>query len=51
MMAMVQENGPFILTPGSHKLELNDNAWNKKANLLYLEGPAGVGYSQSANTN
>lgn len=46
-MAMLQENGPLLITPGTERAVLNPNAWNKRAGLLYLEAPAGVGYSES----
>eukprot|EP00049_Salpingoeca_infusionum_P017783 m.354340 g.354340 ORF g.354340 m.354340 type:complete len:461 (+) comp16985_c0_seq1:211-1593(+) len=44
------EHGPYhivepIEDPNNPELYLNDNRWNKKANMLYLEAPAGVGYS------
>jgi serine carboxypeptidase-like clade II len=39
---MVLENGPFVLQKNKLSMQLNDNAWNKKANLLYIESPGGV---------
>ncbi|CAI0416320.1 unnamed protein product [Linum tenue] len=47
-----QEIGPFLVKKG-HQIELNHYAWNKgnsSANLLFLEAPAGVGFSYSNNT-
>ncbi|XP_027351106.1 serine carboxypeptidase-like 45 [Abrus precatorius] len=42
------EHGPF--KPGdSNVLVKNDYSWNKEANMLYLESPAGVGFSYSGN--
>ncbi|CAL1374422.1 unnamed protein product [Linum trigynum] len=44
------EHGPFK-TNGSEALLKNDYSWNKEANMLYLESPAGVGFSYSGNTS
>ncbi|KAK2981083.1 hypothetical protein RJ640_012038 [Escallonia rubra] len=41
------EHGPF--KPSGNVLVKNEYSWNKEANMLYLESPAGVGYSYSAN--
>ncbi|XP_052172374.1 serine carboxypeptidase-like 45 [Diospyros lotus] len=41
------EHGPF--KPAGDILVKNDYSWNKAANMLYLESPAGVGFSYSAN--
>nr|XP_043612159.1 serine carboxypeptidase-like 45 [Erigeron canadensis] len=38
------EHGPFKPS-GSSVLLKNDYSWNKEANMLYLESPAGVGFS------
>ena len=44
---MIQENGPFIILPGTERPVINERAWNKRAGLVYFEAPAGVGYSES----
>jgi carboxypeptidase C (cathepsin A) len=36
LLALFHENGPFIFATGKTYFELNDDAWNKKANVLYL---------------
>uniref|UniRef100_A0A8D0H220 Carboxypeptidase n=1 Tax=Sphenodon punctatus TaxID=8508 RepID=A0A8D0H220_SPHPU len=41
------EHGPFTIQPDGKSLAYNVYAWNKLANMVYLESPAGVGYSYS----
>ncbi|OAY43329.1 serine carboxypeptidase-like 45 isoform X2 [Manihot esculenta] len=41
------EHGPF--KPSGDILLKNDYSWNKEANMLYLESPAGVGFSYTVN--
>ncbi|KAM7424046.1 hypothetical protein PAMA_000417 [Pampus argenteus] len=43
----LSENGPFHVNDNGATLYENNFSWNKIANLLYLESPAGVGYSYS----
>eukprot|EP00257_Ricinus_communis_P017206 XP_015575597.1 serine carboxypeptidase-like 45 [Ricinus communis] len=44
------EHGPFRPSSGE-SLVINEYSWNKEANMLYLETPAGVGFSYSVNTS
>ncbi|CAH8619892.1 unnamed protein product [Heterobilharzia americana] len=45
---LMSENGPFTLVEGPKLIE-NPYSWNKFANVLYLEAPAGVGFSYTVN--
>ncbi|KAL2334301.1 hypothetical protein Fmac_015514 [Flemingia macrophylla] len=46
-----EEIGPFRISPDGNSLYLNPYAWNNLANLLFLESPAGVGFSYSNRTS
>nr|XP_043633179.1 serine carboxypeptidase-like 34 [Erigeron canadensis] len=43
----LEELGPFVAVKGKTELRFNNKAWNKAANLLFLESPVGVGFSYS----
>ena len=45
MLGFLQEHGPYKMEDGETKFQKNDWSWNKEANMLYIESPAGVGYS------
>ncbi|KAJ7531099.1 hypothetical protein O6H91_14G032200 [Diphasiastrum complanatum] len=46
----MEEIGAFHIKDNGRKLYLNSHSWNKVANILYLESPAGVGFSYSNST-
>ena len=45
VLGFAQEHGPFVMEDGTTTFVENDYSWNKEANMLYIESPAGVGYS------
>ena len=45
MLAFMQENGPLVLEDGDTEPVRNPFPWTANASVLYLESPAGVGFS------
>jgi len=45
----MQEHGPFKIDDGQTEVEVNEYSWNKNASVIYLESPAGVGFSTVSN--
>ncbi|XP_044949633.1 serine carboxypeptidase 1-like [Hordeum vulgare subsp. vulgare] len=45
------ELGPFRVNSDNRTLRANEHAWNNVANVLFLESPAGVGFSYSNTTS
>ena len=49
MEGAFMENGPFVFSETNNSMYANPNSWNRIANMLYIEAPAGVGYSVLGN--
>jgi carboxypeptidase C (cathepsin A) len=51
MLGFLQEHGPYALEDGATNFTKNDYSWNKEATMIYIEAPAGVGYSLCGDAN
>lgn len=51
LIGMSYENGPFKFKENSTDKVENPYSWNRKANLLYIESPGGVGFSIGNTVN
>jgi len=45
MLGFMSENGPWVINDNSTVIERNPHPWTAKANMLWIESPAGVGFS------
>lgn len=45
LLGFMQEHGPCVIDDGETQLKTNPFPWNVRANVLYIESPAGVGFS------
>ncbi len=48
-LAIFYENGPMRLDGG--KPVKNEDSWNNKANLLFIDQPIGTGYSKGDSSD
>jgi carboxypeptidase C (cathepsin A) len=48
MLGFMQENGPYVIDDGETEIKKNPFPWNTRANVMWLESPAGVGFSTAA---
>ena len=51
MLGLFSEHGPYIFDDGETVIKPNPWPWNQRANMLYMESPAGVGYSIANTTD
>ena len=45
MMGLLSEHGPYIMNESNTAFIKNEYSWNLETNMLYIEQPAGVGFS------
>jgi carboxypeptidase C (cathepsin A) len=50
MIGLLQEHGPCRINNDSSTVSLNKFSWNNQANMIYIDQPAGVGFSQGDTT-
>ncbi|KAI1696531.1 serine carboxypeptidase domain-containing protein [Ditylenchus destructor] len=48
---LLKELGPYLVDSHGKSLDANPHAWNKFASVVFIEAPAGVGYSYSTDGN
>uniref|UniRef100_A0AC34FVJ7 Carboxypeptidase n=1 Tax=Panagrolaimus sp. ES5 TaxID=591445 RepID=A0AC34FVJ7_9BILA len=51
MEGLLHEMGPYQINSNGKTLRKNPNSWNNFASIVYIEAPAGVGYSYATDGN
>jgi carboxypeptidase C (cathepsin A) len=51
MEGLFQENGPIVVDDDTHSIYHNNHSWNAKANVLYFDSPALVGFSKASKAS
>jgi len=50
-LALFAENGPCVVAPGGSTTLPNEYSWHNKASVLWVDQPAGVGFSTGLGTH
>jgi len=50
LLGFMQEHGPFVINDNSTEIIQNPYPWTANASMLYIESPAGVGWSVGNTT-
>ena len=51
MEAFIVESGPVVFDRTGSEFFVNDYAWNKLANVIYFDSPAGTGFSTNTDSD
>lgn len=49
MLALLTENGPFLIPDGTSEPVFNKYGWNEFSNVMFVDQPAGTGFSYVSN--